>query len=54
MKSASFKLDKVGASMDAEDVGLPGAVDNEVIGSPKFSAKRVREDQLPFGVPGPL
>jgi hypothetical protein len=47
MKSGSFKMDGTGATMDGEDFGQENS---DMIGSPKFSAKRVREDQLPFDV----
>ena len=49
LKSGSVKLDKVGAEMEAFDYCGLG---NEMIGSPKFSAKRVPQEKLPFDVGG--
>ena len=47
LKSASMKLEGVGSTMEGEDIG-EGPTNNELVGNPKFSAKRVRADQLPF------
>jgi len=49
LKSASMKLDGVSGVMEGEDIG-DGPTNNEFIGNPKWSAKRVMADQLPFPI----